>query len=256
MASMAEIECPNCQARYQVPLEALGPTGRDVTCSSCGNIWHATPIAQERPIEAGVLGTQTRAPDRREKMEELRRKLEQVQGEGKRPDYGGPGYVTAEDNYSRRWGESGEAAVERKGDVRQAVFGQNYDDDDEFERTDSALRDRMTSGGQSQRLRNVRGGKDPEAGGARGRMMNKHRKRTKDYVDRKRRNSGGGGTGFWFVVIVAGVLYGMYALDDQIVAQIPAAEPAMRDYVAAVDTLRGNIRSTVDGLTAGGEGEG
>ncbi|MEM8700012.1 MAG: zinc-ribbon domain-containing protein, partial [Pseudomonadota bacterium] len=56
---MAEITCPNCQAKYDVPVAALGPKGRDVACANCGHTWHATPDAEKTLVMSQAL----RAPD-------------------------------------------------------------------------------------------------------------------------------------------------------------------------------------------------
>ncbi|MCZ0962757.1 zinc-ribbon domain-containing protein [Paracoccus benzoatiresistens] len=41
---MAEIRliCPGCAAEYRLPRTAIPPEGREVECSACGHVWHAT----------------------------------------------------------------------------------------------------------------------------------------------------------------------------------------------------------------------
>lgn len=41
---MAEIQltCPGCAAEYRVEAGAIPPRGREVECTACGRIWHAT----------------------------------------------------------------------------------------------------------------------------------------------------------------------------------------------------------------------
>lgn len=41
--------CPNCEAKYEVPEDAIPETGRDVQCANCGHAWY-----QMRPRAAGV----------------------------------------------------------------------------------------------------------------------------------------------------------------------------------------------------------
>ncbi len=42
------IECPNCETRYEIPVE-LPPEGRKVRCSSCNHVWQATKENQPKP---------------------------------------------------------------------------------------------------------------------------------------------------------------------------------------------------------------
>lgn len=46
---LAEIQCPACDARYRVPVAALGDSGRRVQCASCGEVWHATATTAPEP---------------------------------------------------------------------------------------------------------------------------------------------------------------------------------------------------------------
>lgn len=57
---MAEIRliCPSCAAEYRVPDTAIPADGREVECSACGNVWHAT--ARPGPLAlAAALSPET-----------------------------------------------------------------------------------------------------------------------------------------------------------------------------------------------------
>lgn len=58
---MVEIVCPDCQSRYEVPANALGTTGRKVTCSTCGTVWQARATVE---AAAGAFGEADRETDR------------------------------------------------------------------------------------------------------------------------------------------------------------------------------------------------
>ncbi|MEL6220899.1 MAG: zinc-ribbon domain-containing protein [Pseudomonadota bacterium] len=239
---MVEIECPNCGARYQVPAEALGANGRDVTCSSCGNIWHAMPI-EEGPIDVSAIGVQTQPPRRSAQMAEIRQMLDQVQ----RGDERQSGGFAAE-----KWSGDEDGTVARgREDVRRAVFGQNYDDeDDEIERTESFLRDRAGRGGQSARLRAVGsdGTRETDGAGQRKRMMSKHRRRHRKFEEAKRRGTGAGLTGFVFVALVLGTLTALYTFKDQIGARIPGTQASLDTYALVVDDLRAGLQARLGGI--------
>lgn len=244
---MVEIECPNCQARYQVPAEALGPTGRDVTCSSCGTVWHAT--ARPAPVEATAIGVQVHPPQRRAQMAEIRQMLDEVQSGDSRRAAPQSGHA------AERWGARAEAIEPPKSraDVHEAVFGHargpagraddQEDDDGDF------LRSRMGVAGQSGRLKTARARETQEdAAGSRKRLLHKHRRRNRKFEDAKRRGTGAGLTGFMLVLMVGGVLAGLYALDDRIVAAAPETEQVMRNYVAAVDGMRAGLQDRFSGI--------
>ena len=49
------IKCDSCQKKFAVPDGAIGPAGRLVQCSSCGNKWTAypekDPVKEEKTIQ-------------------------------------------------------------------------------------------------------------------------------------------------------------------------------------------------------------
>lgn len=65
---MMRLTCPNCDAQYDVPDDALPDAGRDVQCSNCGHTWwQPGPNQSGAPddleaAEAGAVPEQTAAP--------------------------------------------------------------------------------------------------------------------------------------------------------------------------------------------------
>lgn len=49
VSAMTVIVCPHCGTRYQVPVETLGPKGREVACAHCSKTWQAMPKGGTRP---------------------------------------------------------------------------------------------------------------------------------------------------------------------------------------------------------------
>ncbi|MFO1202523.1 MAG: zinc-ribbon domain-containing protein [Tabrizicola sp.] len=49
--------CPNCEAKYEVPEDAIPETGRDVQCANCGHAWF-----QMRPRATGTASVAAPAP--------------------------------------------------------------------------------------------------------------------------------------------------------------------------------------------------
>ena len=46
------IVCPSCATSYDVELASLGPFGRQVRCSRCRAVWHASPAHADRLLAA------------------------------------------------------------------------------------------------------------------------------------------------------------------------------------------------------------
>jgi predicted Zn finger-like uncharacterized protein len=67
-----------------------------------------------------------------------------------------------------------------------------------------------------------------------------HEKRAKRFqrMKERRKKSGGFLTGFTLVAVVAAVMVGLYVMKPQIVTASPKMEPAMNEYVAAIDGYR------------------
>lgn len=58
------LACPNCDARYEVPDDAIPPGGRDVQCSNCGHGWFQLRPEDELALEeeAALYGDDLPAP--------------------------------------------------------------------------------------------------------------------------------------------------------------------------------------------------
>ncbi len=54
---MAEIRliCPGCAAEYRVPDSAVPAGGREVECSACGHVWHATPAPEADRLDLAAF---------------------------------------------------------------------------------------------------------------------------------------------------------------------------------------------------------
>jgi resuscitation-promoting factor RpfA len=58
--------CPNCEAKYEVPEDAIPETGRDVQCANCGHAWfqmRTRTAAQETPAPMTAAPVAPAAPE-------------------------------------------------------------------------------------------------------------------------------------------------------------------------------------------------
>jgi resuscitation-promoting factor RpfA len=46
--------CPNCDAKYEVPEDAIPETGRDVQCANCGHAWYQMRPRAAEPVATAV----------------------------------------------------------------------------------------------------------------------------------------------------------------------------------------------------------
>lgn len=228
---MVEIACPNCAAKYQVPDSALGSSGRKVTCSACAHVWMALPPdapGQQAPA-SGERGRQ---------MAEIRQMLNEVQSaenaRAAQPPPPGPSPMRE--------------PPERSGAVPPAPepgpSQSRADEEQDF------LRQRMSVSGQSGRMATIR----DEAEGAprydRERMLGTHTKRQRRRELAEHQGSGAFRTGFLLVVLVAGLLVGLYVLQPQLSDKMPGAAPALAEYVDAVDSMRLSLAEQFEQLRA------
>lgn len=61
---MAEIRlvCPGCAAEYRLSDAAIPPQGREVECSGCGHVWHATPLTTRLALVDAMMPPAQTAP--------------------------------------------------------------------------------------------------------------------------------------------------------------------------------------------------
>lgn len=61
------LTCPNCDAQYMVPDDAIPETGREVQCSNCAKTWFQRHDAHSRPTTGADDVAQSDEPDARER---------------------------------------------------------------------------------------------------------------------------------------------------------------------------------------------
>ncbi|MEM8840821.1 MAG: zinc-ribbon domain-containing protein [Pseudomonadota bacterium] len=76
---------------------------------------------------------------------------------------------------------------------------------------------------------------------SRKKMIRKHNRRVNKRVAREKRGSGAFTTGVLLILIVVAFMAALYLLAPQISAQVPAAEPALQNYISKVDEVRAGL---------------
>lgn len=82
------------------------------------------------------------------------------------------------------------------------------------------------------------GGSDPNTRYTRQKILKKHAKKVRRRKIEDKRGSGTFLTGFLLIVLVVSLMASIYLLHPLIIAKVPESEPAVRDYVATMDSFR------------------
>ena len=233
-----ELTCPSCGARYRVPDGAIGERGRPVSCSNCGHGWRAVPPeagAGAAVQQAGGGGVATaevdrlrpQDPTRVAQLAELRDMIADVQAED-----GAPAAQTRDHRQGRVHVEFAEPPDAQGVAAAAAGIGRA--------RTDVRRIDDVGDGGEplpEDPLRRRMAEHDARA-------MRERQERDRLRRSMKKGEGGAGRgagaflAGFLLVVLVAGAMLAAYLLHPEIIARVPASEPWLTAYVAAVDDLR------------------
>lgn len=258
-----ELICPSCEARYQIPEGAIGEKGRQVSCMSCGHVWHAVPplmlgapLASAESLGINMPRRESAAPERTrafadgmdemdgrddrmtppssrsEQLAEIRQMLAEVQSDA--AGQTGSGTSTSSG------GELGEPVlVAERGTPDQSanVDDGTLEDFDEAPHSDSSdpLRDRI-----AQQSRSETKVKEPNVG----KLQKRHQRREREHQRAKAAGSGAFLTGFLLVVIIIAVMAALYLLKPEIVQQMPESEQAMNEYTDTIDAMRLSFAET------------
>lgn len=250
---MIEIVCPNCQARYQLPDNAIGPEGRKVSCSSCAHKWRAHPEApaaavpeaaamRERTTEEAMAAVaasdEVSAPpaappppasgNRDEQMAAIRRMLSDLK--------------EAADTVPDRSDSAAESAQPEPAPAPPAPGPSARRREEEAPNRDR-LEDRIDDVNTLAKM--VKG--EPTGGGYdAAKLRKRHEKRAKrlQRARERRKKSGAFLTGFTLVAVVSSVMVGLYVLQPQIIESQPQMEPALVEYVTTVDRYRVELDET------------
>lgn len=258
---LMRLTCPNCKAQYEVEESVIPDEGRDVQCSSCGHTWYQYPISVALQMRAAELEDDddddedeggdpppaSPVPVRqidRSVMDLLRQEAEREMGERRgaasglesQPDLG----LTARpsrpvlpasagrERPARGGARSGEDTAPA-GDGDQGGARSRLDMLPDIEELSSTLETR----------------REPRKPATNGEEL-------ADEAPRDDRR--GLLRGLSLVVIIVGILFGLYVLAPVIAAQVPALEDAMTGYVAMVDALRRLVAGWVAGVTGAAGG--
>ena len=227
------LTCPNCDAVYEVPRDAIPAEGRDVQCTNCGHSWfQAHPEADVPKSPAPALTADARRILEEEAERELATRAEE-RGRARRPK---PAPVPV----AR---DPDEEDIEDELD--RYVGDYSDDEDDEGEAAPAAL---------PVPSRRARRGREllPDIEDVDGSLKQASERRggRRVDVDAEDDRDGGGRAfrlGFGLVVLAALALVAVYIFAGAIAAAVPALAPALEGYVAAVDGLRASLdRVTAD----------
>ena len=236
------LTCPNCDAIYEVPAEAVPPEGRDVQCTNCGHSWF-----QEHPEGALPEEVERRpavTPDARRVLEE-----------------------EAAREMAARAEERGRARKPRRAPV---PVPRDPEDDPEVEPSAAFTgdphgfdEDEADAAPIPTPRRKDRRGRDllPDIEAINGSLKHGDERRGGRKVsveDGEAGGTDGSGRGFrlglGLTVLIAAALVAIYVFAPEIAERVPALAPAMEGYAATIDGWRAALdemaRGAAEWLTA------
>ncbi|QHQ37057.1 zinc-ribbon domain-containing protein [Algicella marina] len=248
------IVCPNCSAQYEVDGRLFTSEGRAVQCAQCNTRWtqqkvEDEPLALDNPVDTSQRPSQSLPDDEREAI----RAAVQEEVAIRDAAIGTPAdKVKAEIASHRRTFSQDEeppapiADDDSEEDLIKSLREQlseadsDYDDDDTYTRRPTGRRD--LSHAIDMAGIDVEDDEDEPVKahrGKRGAAVNQSELAAalQEY-ERERTPTGGGRWGFVTAVFLFLIAFGIYFARDEIGASFPAAQPALAQYEAGVDSAR------------------
>ncbi|MFC3613066.1 zinc-ribbon domain-containing protein [Lutimaribacter marinistellae] len=261
------LTCPNCGAQYEVPAEVIPPEGRDVQCSNCGDTWFQPHPEMAEPAPAEDDTARQAPPEQPEPAE-----FEPEPEEDDLPETEVEAPIPPESAAPQRKVDPAISDIlreeaEREANLRrseaetlesQPDLGLDSGNDEPARRAREA-QSRMaamrgeeppasTSGGEPGSRRELL----PDIEEINSTLRNSGEARARDVQparpEKAPRSRGGFLRGFALVLILAALLYLLYANAPQIAQSVPQADPMLSAYVALVDQGRLWIDSTLGPL--------
>lgn len=262
--------CPNCGAQYEVPVDVVPETGRDVQCSSCGHTWFqhhpdhepeapedlsqtvpetewvkdpSRPAAQTPPppppVDVPQEQVQPRGLD--PEMAELFRQERDFEANLRaadtlesQPDLGLQ--PPDDDEHARRSRESRDRMARMRGEDPTPPPSDNAVPTDNRDQIIAQAAAAATAGSRRDLLPDVEEINQTLRSSSEPRVINTSK--GDDLPTHAAKQSGGFGKGFFTMIVLAGLAIGLYAYAPQIVQKLPQAQPALETYVAKVDATR------------------
>ena len=265
--------CPNCDAEYQVDDAAIPEAGRDVQCSNCGHAWFQLPEGVEiaRAAEEELFGDTPAPADivavAKQPASAIQPVAKPLPEDSVDPEAAttapaaAPRQTLAESVLSVLREEADrETAVRRDEDpiVRPIDRAASLEIQTEFGLDDAAHPSAVSAA--ARHIAKLKGAEpdlqpieEPKSAARRDLLpdieeinstLRTDRDRAQEDMDEVdalpdlKRNRRGFRSGFVLMMIVAVALAMAYIMAPRIIAQMPGAAPAMRSYVATVDSGR------------------
>ncbi|WP_176559255.1 zinc-ribbon domain-containing protein [Rubellimicrobium roseum] len=281
------LTCPNCNAQYEVPPDAIPPEGRDVQCSACSHRWHEpgaaaapapepwdeVPRADDDGEEADDIADVEAAPVlqspprpaaspmaieilRAEAQREARARAEEASARGAPT---GPSAEVARialtDRPPAALPEDGPdaigAALRRRPPVAEPAPEPAAEPATPAPTPAPALA-AVTVAATPRPPRRPERQVDPEAMNATLRPTTERRSDRLAPFDPPRRRRSSFASGFWSALVVLLILAGLYLLRPQIVEALPASATVLDPYAEAVDRGRDWLDGQVESFLTSG----
>ena len=213
------LTCPNCEAQYEVPEDAISEEGREVECTNCDHVWLQKPLAESAEVDDPITQDDVaETPAETPAPEPPQRPLD--------PEVAAVLQEEAAVEIAARREETPPQTEEPQEADTTAVEAEN-----KLEKETQAPEETAKMPESALDAEHPASVEEPQDAPA-------PQPASKPEIPADSAAQGSSGRGFMSPLLIFGLLFALYEFAPDITQQIPQAEPALSAYTGWVDSAR------------------